>query len=107
MGFSQTGSLKNEADKFNSRRVKDNIMQKKYYKIGIIITILTCAFCFPTAGTAISDETPDFSVIIGEWIRPDGGYIIRVRNIDPEGRIDLGYFNPHEINVQNDPLYAP
>ena len=96
---SQTGSLKSEADQSNSRRVKDNIMQKKYCKIGIIITILTCAFCFPTAETAVSDETPDFKVIIGEWIRPDGGYVVHVRDVKPDGSVEAGYYNPNEINI--------
>lgn len=44
-------------------------------------------------------EQPDTSVIIGEWIRPDGGYVIHVRSIDPDGSVDAGYFNPGEINV--------
>jgi hypothetical protein len=96
MGFGQTCSLKNEADKSNSRRVKDNIMQKNHFKIGIIVIILAWAVILQDAASAAE---PDFQVIIGEWVRPDGGYIIRIRNIDPEGRIDLGYFNPREINV--------
>ncbi len=37
--------------------------------------------------------------IIGEWVRPDGGYIIRVREINLDGSADAGYFNPGEINI--------
>jgi len=96
MGFSQTGSLKNEADKFNSRRVKDNIMQKNHFKIGIIVIILAWAVIPQDAASAAE---PDFKIIIGEWIRPDGGYIVRVRDVNPDGSVDAGYFNPGKINI--------
>ena len=52
-----------------------------------------------TASETAATEKPDFSVIIGEWIRPDGGYIIRVRDVNPDGSVDAGYFNPGEINI--------
>jgi hypothetical protein len=90
MGFSQTGSLKNEADKFNSRRVKDNIMQKNHFKIGIIVIILAWAVIPQDAAAA----EPDFKVIIGEWIRPDGGYVVRVRDVNPDGSVEARCLNP-------------
>ena len=74
-------------------------MQKKPLKITILITILACALYFSAAETAAKKEKPDFSVIIGEWVRPDGGYIIRVRGVSPDGSVDAGYFNPNEINI--------
>jgi len=74
-------------------------MQTKHFKIGITIIILTYAFCFPKAETAVSAEKPDFKVIIGEWVRLDGGYIVRVRDVNPDGSVDAGYFNPGKINI--------
>lgn len=44
-------------------------------------------------------EVPDFKVLIGEWVRPDGGYIIRLKDIKPDGLIDISYYNPKEINI--------
>jgi len=41
----------------------------------------------------------DFQVLVGKWVRPDGGYVISVRSVDPKGRVDAGYFNPRPINV--------
>ena len=35
----------------------------------------------------------------GEWVRPDDGYIIRVRGVKPDGSVDVGYFNRREINI--------
>ncbi|MBL0732278.1 MAG: hypothetical protein JJW03_05430 [Desulfosarcina sp.] len=74
-------------------------MQKNYFKIGIIIIILAWAVFSQDAKTAVSAEKSDFKVIIGEWVRPDGGYIVRVRDINPDGSVDAGYFNPGKINI--------
>jgi len=52
-----------------------------------------------TTETARSAKQPDFKPLVGEWVRPDGGYIIRVRDIKPDGSVDAGYFNPDEINI--------
>jgi len=41
----------------------------------------------------------DFQTLVGKWVRPDGGYIISVRSVHPDGRVDAGYFNPRPINV--------
>lgn len=46
-----------------------------------------------------SIEKPDFQSLVGDWIRPDGGYVIKIRNVDRNGELDAGYFNPQPINV--------
>jgi len=74
-------------------------MQKNYFKISIIVIILAWTVIFQDAKTAASAEKPDFKVIIGEWVRPDGGYIVRVRDVNPDGSVDAGYFNPGKINI--------
>jgi hypothetical protein len=33
------------------------------------------------------------------WQRTDGGYVIEVRRIHADGRIEAGYYNPRPINV--------
>ncbi len=40
-----------------------------------------------------------FEKLRGEWIRPDGGYVIEVRSISDGGKMDASYFNPKSINV--------
>ena len=40
-----------------------------------------------------------FEKLKGRWQRPDGGYIVDVRNVGPDGKMDVAYFNPHPINV--------
>jgi hypothetical protein len=40
-----------------------------------------------------------FDSLKGQWLRPDGGYAIEIREIDASGKIVAGYFNPQPINV--------
>ncbi|MGA9534283.1 MAG: hypothetical protein WBR24_00105, partial [Desulfobacterales bacterium] len=54
----------------------------------------------PRASQAASqDAAHGFQPLIGRWRRPDGGYVIEIRGIDADGKIDAGYFNPRPINV--------
>ena len=55
--------------------------------------------CFSVRETAVSAEKPDFEVIVGELVRPDGGYVVHVRDVKPDGSVDAGYFNPSEIHI--------
>lgn len=41
----------------------------------------------------------DVQAIKGRWLRPDGGYILEIRNVSPDGRMEAGYFNPRPIHV--------
>ena len=42
----------------------------------------------------------DFDKLIGRWRRADGGYIIEIRRIGANGRMDAAYYNnPNPINV--------
>ncbi len=45
------------------------------------------------------DENQGFENLIGRWLRPDGGYIIEIRSISADGRMDAAYLNPRPINV--------
>jgi hypothetical protein len=37
--------------------------------------------------------------LVGSWVRPDGGYVIEIRKIHPDGKVDAAYFNPSPIHV--------
>ena len=71
-------------------------MKKYKCKIGIIVIILV-SFSLPKISGAA--EKPDLNIILGKWVRPDGGYVIDIRNIIFDGSVDAAYFNPNEINV--------
>ena len=42
----------------------------------------------------------DFQALMGRWQRTDGSYVIEIRSIVPDGKIEAGYFNPRPINVE-------
>ena len=41
----------------------------------------------------------DFQKLIGKWVRPDGGYVLDIKSISPDGKIEMAYLNPQPINV--------
>ena len=40
-----------------------------------------------------------FQVLHGRWFRPDGGYVLDIRDVDASGKIDAVYLNPRPIAV--------
>jgi hypothetical protein len=50
------------------------------------------------AATAVS-PTSGFQPLHGRWLRPDGGYILDIRDVDARGMIDAVYLNPWPIAV--------
>lgn len=48
---------------------------------------------------AVAKSNPELEKLKGKWERPDGGYVLEVRGIDADGRVDAAYFNPSPIRV--------
>jgi len=48
---------------------------------------------------ASSPAQPDAQRLVGRWVRPDGGYILELREVAKEGSLKAAYFNPRPINV--------
>ena len=74
-------------------------MKLKLIVLDVLSVILIYTICLPVSGWTDVNETPDFNVIAGEWVRPDGGYVVHVKNIKPDGEVDVEYLNPSRINV--------
>jgi hypothetical protein len=47
----------------------------------------------------LQKNAADFQTLRGRWLRPDGGYVLEIRNVDPNGVIDAAYFNPQPIHI--------
>jgi len=50
----------------------------------------------------VSKESPgqtDVQRLEGRWVRPDGGYILELREIKKDGSVSAAYFNPRPIKV--------
>jgi hypothetical protein len=57
------------------------------------------------AGLAVAGDTPqsawkiDEQRLAGQWLRPDGGYILELKEIGKEGVLKAAYFNPRPVRV--------
>lgn len=48
----------------------------------------------PAASEVVAQEK-----LIGKWQRTDGGYVIEVKSLAQDGKLDAGYYNPNPIHV--------
>ena len=54
----------------------------------------------PQAGASaakIPDEARN--QLQGRWLRPDGGYLMTIKSVDPDGKMEATYANPRPIHV--------
>jgi hypothetical protein len=45
------------------------------------------------------DAEADLQGLVGDWRRPDGGYVLQVRSVAADGAVDAAYFNPKPIGI--------
>jgi hypothetical protein len=74
--------------------ISTRIIFSRLFLLFLVFSIFLLA-----TSTVASAEQLDFKLLVGEWVRPDGGYVIHVKGIKPDGMVDAGYFNPSEINI--------
>ena len=43
--------------------------------------------------SSVATET-GFDILLGRWVRPDGGYTISISGVDSDGKLDASYANP-------------
>jgi len=48
---------------------------------------------------ATPEAKVEFDRLKGRWLRPDGGYVLEIGEIDAGGKMVARYFNPRPINV--------
>jgi hypothetical protein len=67
-----------------------------------ILLVATAGIAFAQNAAPSREDRPSptppsqlgFSVLQGNWIRPDGGYVVTIKGIDNAGKLDATYFNP-------------
>ncbi len=71
----------------------------------LILSFAACGVFHEPAATAADKPrlaaTIDEQRLAGRWVRPDGGYILELREIGKDGSLKAAYFNPRPINVAN------
>jgi hypothetical protein len=79
--------------------------QKEKEESGDSAATITTISTASTAGTTSEtvkpqkQETFDISILVGDWIRTDADYRIKISELLDDGRLKANYFNPEEINV--------
>lgn len=64
---------------------------------GAVSAMVLLVLCPGTSRSAADDpaeQAPAFSALVGQWVRPDGGYTITIKSVDAAGKIDASYANP-------------
>jgi hypothetical protein len=50
--------------------------------------------------SSAATTTPQaYAALVGEWVRPDGGYVLAISGVAPDGKATASYFNPRPIRV--------
>ena len=76
----------------------------------IIVTMCMATIIFAGKITVFAQDTKpqtqnkdsqknDHKRLEGKWVRPDGGYILELKNIGSAGDVKAVYYNPRPINV--------
>jgi len=65
-----------------------------------VLMFIAILFMAETVQTAEGGKKQaDIKRLDGRWVRPDGGYILELREIKADGSLKAYYFNPRPINV--------
>jgi hypothetical protein len=84
---------------------KGQIARKRMYIHMLVLLVVFAAlatgafFLLHGRASAGTGTKAAFDSLKGRWLRPDGGYVIDIRDVDASGKLAAGYFNPRPINV--------
>lgn len=68
----------------------------------LVMLLLGCVFLVFLAGGSVaesSNQTTQAQSLIDRWVRPDGGYVLELREFASDGNLAAAYYNPRPINV--------
>lgn len=51
-------------------------------------------------------RTIDTNKLIGRWLRTDGNYVLEIKSVRPDGKVDAAYFNPSPVNVSRAEVFS-
>jgi uncharacterized protein (DUF2147 family) len=84
---------------------KGQLARQRMYIHMLVLVLLLAAiatgafFLLHGRPSAETGAKAAFDSLKGRWQRPDGGYVIEIREIDARGKMVAAYFNPRPINV--------
>ena len=78
---------------------------KNYLKVICLSVLVAAALLSPLQPVFASENAApvvqhDYTVLAGEWQRTDGSYLVKVSNVQANGKATVEYFNPRPIHVE-------
>lgn len=70
----------------------------------IVLVIILLIIYLPTSSdsTVFNEKKPqDKNVLVGDWVRTDASYLIKIKSIKDDGILEANYFNLRPINVES------
>ncbi len=66
----------------------------------ILVIVLIILFTSKTQEIVSSNgKSADKNLLIGDWVRTDASYLIKIIKLNEDGTLEAQYFNPKPINV--------
>ena len=78
---------------------------KRLVSLAVSLLLFAVSGTFYRLSMAAAADTPqsagkiDEQRLLGHWVRPDGGYVLELKEIGKDGTLKAAYFNPRPINV--------
>ena len=69
------------------------------YIVGTVWPMVGAVYAESGIASKVSPGQTDVQRLEGRWVRPDGGYILELRDIKKDGSLMASYFNPRPIKV--------
>ncbi|MBI5395231.1 MAG: hypothetical protein HZA91_08055 [Verrucomicrobia bacterium] len=66
---------------------------------GVVSAFVSCGGGSSDATPPASPPASPYEALVGRWVRPDGGYVLAINRVQPDGTVEAGYFNPNPIRV--------
>jgi hypothetical protein len=73
-----------------------------YISAAALILIAVIIFFISNNGNETNSsemKTADKNSLVGDWVRTDANYLIRITEVNDGGTMTAQYFNPNQINV--------
>jgi hypothetical protein len=65
--------------------------------LAVTFTVSATAQGQTPATPAVIAPAASLDVLKGAWVRPDGGYMIAIKSVAPDGKLEAMYFNPNML----------
>ena len=64
----------------------------------LLVVAVLCTGCGKTDPAKTAPKS-DYLKLVGKWLRPDGGYVVEIKSVAADGKMEAAYFNPNPIHV--------